>query len=81
MNYLIARKSTSEIATFIKEYPRAYPAQIAQFLNANPHYIRDIIKQYKEENPNLENTNCIDTEKFVLYLKNKNFYKSTTFLP
>lgn len=81
MNYLIAKKSKSDIEQFVKEYPRAYPAQIAKFLNANIDYVRDLTNQYRKENPNLEITNCIDTRKFIKYLQNKNFLKSTINLP
>ena len=75
MNYLIARKSESEIAEFIKEHPYSYATQIAEFLNADANYIRILIRDYKSKH-SVKESNTVDSKKFILYLKKRNNYKS-----
>ena len=75
MNYLIVRKSESEIRNFIKEYPYSYATQIAEFLKADANYIRVLIREYKQKN-GIKESNIVDSKKFILYLKRRNNCKS-----
>jgi len=76
MNYLIARKSESEIQYFIKEHPYSYATQIAEFLNADKKYVRELVRIYKLNN-GLKKVNVIETRKFIDYLKRQNKSKSS----
>lgn len=71
MNYLIARKTQSQINEFIKEHPESYASQIAHFLNADPNYIRVLVREYKRKN-NIKKSNTVVSKEFILYLKKQN---------